>query len=132
MSDFYCCLGITCCCELPRIPKRRSSQNTIPRTSVNKPLADVPEPARWHHVGARRTRRGKRVGKEERNACRGQQERQRDMMTSTRVLYISGSIGLGHVRRDLAIARELRRLDPEVEISWLAGDPARHLIAEAR
>jgi UDP:flavonoid glycosyltransferase YjiC (YdhE family) len=53
------------------------------------------------------------------------------MMTSTRVLYISGSIGLGHARRDLAIARELRRLDPEVEISWLAGDPASHLIAEA-
>jgi hypothetical protein len=53
------------------------------------------------------------------------------MMTTTRVLYISGSIGLGHARRDLAIARELRRLDPEVEISWLAGDPARHLIAEA-
>ena len=109
--------------ELPRIP--------ILRTPVNKSLADVPEPAGWHHVGARRTRRGKRVGKEERNARRGQQERQRDMMTSTRVLYISGSIGLGHVRRDLAIARELRRLDPEVEISWLAGDPARHLIAEA-
>ena len=45
-------------------------------------------------------------------------------------LYISGSIGLGHVRRDLAITRELRRMDPGVEISWLAGDPARHLIAE--
>ena len=52
-------------------------------------------------------------------------------MIGTRVLYISGSIGLGHVRIDLAIARELRRLDPEVEIMWLAGEPARHLIAEA-
>jgi|SRR5215203_5593339 len=52
-------------------------------------------------------------------------------MTGTRVLYISGSIGLGHVRRDLAIARELRRLDPGVKIMWLAGEPARHLIAEA-
>ena len=52
-------------------------------------------------------------------------------MTSTRVLYISGSIGLGHVRRDLAIARELRRLDPEVEISWLAGEPASQIITEA-
>jgi hypothetical protein len=52
-------------------------------------------------------------------------------MSGTGVLYISGSIGLGHVRRDLAIARELRRLDPEVEIMWLAGEPARHLIAEA-
>jgi hypothetical protein len=52
-------------------------------------------------------------------------------MTGTRVLYISGSIGLRHARRDLAIAREPRRLDPEVEIMWLAGKPARHLIAEA-
>jgi uncharacterized iron-regulated protein len=41
-------------------------------------------------------------------------------MTGTRVLYISGSIGLRHARTDLAIARELRRLDPEVEIMWLA------------
>jgi hypothetical protein len=52
-------------------------------------------------------------------------------VTGTRVLYISGSIGLGHARRDLAIARELRRLDPAVEISWLAGEPARQVIAEA-
>src|SRR5215217_38426 len=34
-------------------------------------------------------------------------------MTSTRVLYISDSIGLGHAARDLAIARELRALNPE-------------------
>jgi spore coat polysaccharide biosynthesis predicted glycosyltransferase SpsG len=52
-------------------------------------------------------------------------------VTDMRILYISGSIGLGHVRRDLAIARELRHLDPEVEIMWLAGEPARHLIADA-
>jgi deazaflavin-dependent oxidoreductase (nitroreductase family) len=52
-------------------------------------------------------------------------------MTGTRVLYVSDSIGLGHAARDLAIARELRRLNPEVEIVWLAGDPARRLIAEA-
>src|SRR5215216_3202982 len=53
-------------------------------------------------------------------------------MTSTRVLFISGSIGgLGHARRDLAIARELRRLNPKVEIAWLAGEPARQVIAEA-
>src|SRR5918995_5263300 len=52
-------------------------------------------------------------------------------MLTTRVLYISGSIGLGHVRRDLAIARELRRLDPGVEIAWLAGEPAGQVIAEA-
>ena len=52
-------------------------------------------------------------------------------MTGTRILYISGSIGLGHARRDLAIARELRRMDPGVEIVWLAGEPARQVIAEA-
>jgi UDP:flavonoid glycosyltransferase YjiC (YdhE family) len=52
-------------------------------------------------------------------------------MASTRVLYISDSIGLGHAARDLAIARELRRLDPGIEIMWLAGDPARRRIAEA-
>src|SRR5215204_7251054 len=53
------------------------------------------------------------------------------VMTSTRVLFVSGSIGLGHARRDLAIASELRRLDPAVEIVWLAGEPARQVIAEA-
>src|SRR5918995_3479153 len=52
-------------------------------------------------------------------------------MLTTRVLYISGSIGLGHARRDLAIARELRRLDPGIEIVWLAGEPASYVIAEA-
>lgn len=40
-----------------------------------------------------------------------------------RVLFVCGSIGLGHVTRDLAIARELRSLAP-VDITWLAGAPA--------
>jgi hypothetical protein len=31
-----------------------------------------------------------------------------------RALYVSSPIGLGHVRRDVAIARELRRLRPEL------------------
>ena len=49
----------------------------------------------------------------------------------TRVLFISGSIGLGHAARDLAIARELRTLEPRVEIVWLAGEPAARTIAES-
>jgi UDP:flavonoid glycosyltransferase YjiC (YdhE family) len=52
-------------------------------------------------------------------------------VNGTKVLYVSGSIGLGHAARDLAIARELRRLDPGIEIVWLAGEPARQVIAEA-
>ncbi|MGH2815352.1 MAG: alpha/beta fold hydrolase, partial [Actinomycetota bacterium] len=37
-----------------------------------------------------------------------------------RALYLSSPIGLGHARRDLAIARELRRQVPGLEIDWLA------------
>jgi UDP:flavonoid glycosyltransferase YjiC (YdhE family) len=48
---------------------------------------------------------------------------------SCKVLFISGSFGLGHVTRDLAIAKEMRRMCPEVEISWLAGSPACEVLA---
>lgn len=48
-----------------------------------------------------------------------------------RVLYVSGSLGLGHVVRDLVIARELRALRPDVEISWIAADPATEILAAA-
>jgi pimeloyl-ACP methyl ester carboxylesterase/predicted glycosyltransferase len=40
-----------------------------------------------------------------------------------RALFISSPIGLGHVRRDLAIARELRRRRPGLQIDWLAQHP---------
>jgi pimeloyl-ACP methyl ester carboxylesterase/predicted glycosyltransferase len=40
-----------------------------------------------------------------------------------RVLYISSPIGLGHARRDLAIAGELRKLHPGLQIDWLAQHP---------
>jgi pimeloyl-ACP methyl ester carboxylesterase/predicted glycosyltransferase len=40
-----------------------------------------------------------------------------------RALYISSPIGLGHARRDVAIAKELRGLHPDLEIDWLAQNP---------
>ena len=40
-----------------------------------------------------------------------------------RALYLSSPIGLGHARRDLAIADELRKLHPDLEIDWLAQHP---------
>ncbi len=40
-----------------------------------------------------------------------------------RVLYISSPIGLGHAQRDVAIADELRKLRPDLEIDWLAQHP---------
>lgn len=48
-----------------------------------------------------------------------------------RVLFISGSIGLGHVSRDLAIASAMRAKCPGLEISWLAASPADRVIREA-
>ena len=40
-----------------------------------------------------------------------------------RALYISSPIGLGHAQRDVAIADELRRLHPDLQIDWLAQHP---------
>jgi pimeloyl-ACP methyl ester carboxylesterase/predicted glycosyltransferase len=40
-----------------------------------------------------------------------------------RALYVSSPIGLGHAQRDVAIATELRKLHPDLEIDWLAQHP---------
>ncbi len=40
-----------------------------------------------------------------------------------RALFISSPIGLGHARRDVAIAQELRRRVDDLEIDWLAQHP---------
>ncbi|HEX2766693.1 MAG TPA: alpha/beta fold hydrolase [Candidatus Limnocylindria bacterium] len=67
--------------------------------AVNLLLRDVvappPPPARW---------------------VRGRSRRRR-------ALYVSSPIGLGHAQRDVAIADELRRLHPDLEIDWLAQHP---------
>jgi UDP-N-acetylglucosamine:LPS N-acetylglucosamine transferase len=51
--------------------------------------------------------------------------------TKKKVLFVSGSIGLGHVTRDLSIAVELRRQNPNIELSWLAAPPASSIIKNA-
>lgn len=48
-----------------------------------------------------------------------------------RVLYLSSPIGLGHARRDLAIAQELRTLHPSARIDWLAQDPVTRVLDAA-
>lgn len=52
-------------------------------------------------------------------------------MKSLKVLYISGSFGLGHVTRDIAIAQELRRQIPDIDIRWLAVHPASLVLENA-
>lgn len=47
-----------------------------------------------------------------------------------RVLYLSSPIGLGHARRDLAIADELRALAPGTQVDWLAQDPVTRVLAQ--
>jgi pimeloyl-ACP methyl ester carboxylesterase/predicted glycosyltransferase len=48
-----------------------------------------------------------------------------------RALFISSPIGLGHARRDVAIARELRALHPDLEIDWLAQHPVTAVLEAA-
>ncbi len=48
-----------------------------------------------------------------------------------RALYLSSPIGLGHARRDVAVAGELRGLHPDLEIDWLTQDPVTRMLADA-
>jgi pimeloyl-ACP methyl ester carboxylesterase/predicted glycosyltransferase len=53
----------------------------------------------------------------------------RGMSRKRRALFVSSPIGLGHAQRDLAIARELRKLQPDLEIDWFTVDPAAAYLA---
>jgi UDP:flavonoid glycosyltransferase YjiC (YdhE family) len=48
-----------------------------------------------------------------------------------KVLFISGSLGLGHIGRDLAIAEEMQRQNRGLTIDWLAASPAAEVVLEA-
>ncbi|MGH7366802.1 MAG: alpha/beta fold hydrolase [Candidatus Rokuibacteriota bacterium] len=79
---------------------REVEQTTIPAGTERKVPADTPR------AEPRRSRRESR----------------------RRVLWLSSPIGLGHIQRDLAIARRLRSLNPEVTVDFLAGDPADRVV----
>lgn len=53
----------------------------------------------------------------------------RGMARKPRALFVSSAIGLGHVQRDLAIARALRHQRPELEVDWFTVDPAARYLA---
>lgn len=48
-----------------------------------------------------------------------------------RALFLSSPLGLGHARRDVAIARELRALHPDLDVQWLAQHPVTDALAAA-
>ncbi len=45
-----------------------------------------------------------------------------------KALFISSPIGLGHAQRDVAVAKELRALHPDLQIDWLAQDPVTRVL----
>jgi pimeloyl-ACP methyl ester carboxylesterase len=47
-----------------------------------------------------------------------------------RALFVCSPIGLGHVRRDIAIAAELRTLHPDLEIDWLTQEPVTRVLRD--
>jgi pimeloyl-ACP methyl ester carboxylesterase len=77
--------------------------NLLIRGFVDKLTAARVRPARW---------------------ARGQHRRRR-------ALFVSSPIGLGHARRDIAIAAELRRHHPDLEIDWLAQHPVTRMLEDA-
>ncbi len=48
-----------------------------------------------------------------------------------KVLYLCSPIGLGHARRDLAIAGELRARHEDVQVDWLAQHPVTTMLADS-
>jgi pimeloyl-ACP methyl ester carboxylesterase/predicted glycosyltransferase len=55
----------------------------------------------------------------------------RAMSRRRRVLYLSAPVGLGHTRRDMEIARELRALRPDLQVDWLSEDPVTRALQAA-
>ncbi len=47
-----------------------------------------------------------------------------------KALYISSPIGLGHARRDIAVAKELKEICPDLHIDWLAEHPVTRVLEE--
>jgi len=48
-----------------------------------------------------------------------------------KILFISGSLGLGHIGRDLAIVNKLRKSNSDIHVSWLADYPATLVLEQA-
>jgi UDP-N-acetylglucosamine:LPS N-acetylglucosamine transferase len=48
-----------------------------------------------------------------------------------KVLFVSWQGGMGHITRDVAIVKELRRQNPQVDVSWIAHPLACKVLAQA-
>ena len=94
-----------------------------PRPARPRPGAGQPrDPARSPSGSTRRRRELRGRGTRRARAASGRK----------RALYLSSPIGLGHARRDLAVADELRELHPDLQVDWLAQDPVTRVLADHR
>jgi predicted glycosyltransferase len=55
----------------------------------------------------------------------------RGLSRRKKVLFLPAHAGLGHARRALAVAQELRALHPDAQIDWLTTDPVDRYLAAA-
>lgn len=62
--------------------------------------------------------------------AREPRRRTRSLARPRRALYLSSPIGLGHARRDVAIADALRELRPSLQVEWLAQDPVTRVLEQ--
>ena len=95
-----------------RADRRRAgpARGRGPRAAGARPGQGQPPAARVRRAGARAHRRAHDLA-----AARHSRRK--------RALLVSSPIGLGHAWRDVAIADELRRQVPGLEIQWLAQEP---------
>ena len=102
-----------------RADRRRSWSRS--RAPATRPHGPRPGPGQPAAARVRRSRRAAAAAPSGRAAA----SRRR------RALFVSSPIGLGHARRDVAIADELRALHPDLEIDWLAQHPVTAVLEAA-
>ncbi len=117
IKDFVQLLGPPAASPSPTLAQRgreKAAFPTLPQRGREK-AASPTLPLRGRENGAGREIRW----------TRGRARRQR-------ALYLSSPIGLGHAQRDVAIAEELRKLHPDLEIDWLAQHPVTQVLESRR
>ena len=101
----------------PGRERRPLDRRRAPRARGRRSPADGAPPGRWSTARSRASSTGSPAPRHPR--------RRRSVGTRRppRALYLSSPIGLGHVRRDLAIADAMREQRPDLEIQWLTQSP---------
>ena len=104
---------------------RRGDRRRAGGTRRRRPLSPRPPPRALQRADCTTSPRGRTGARAHAAPWR------RAVRRPKRALYVSSPIGLGHAWRDVAIARELRALHPDLQIDWLAQDPVTRVLRRA-